>query len=287
MRTFVAAGLDDFAMVPFGWSSVGNTSDEEAKADLVRAMLSGFVRAIEDSDTDHRFRGLTICERDPDRFALINETVHDLALRESFEDLELTIRVITLAEPPVEPGVFAAQKATPRVYLMAREVAQQGDADDGPALLQMSVLTTGDKAGIMVELQPGSPQDLETLLARLDGFSTLPDAEAEKFGDGLAKVLLSDGIYAALKQYDDCHLVVVHDAAASRIPWETLRIAGKCPPLTGGMSHRYENSEPVRRQMASVPAAVRCPSRPPRHEPNEESGWSRGRGGQDRRPSQE
>jgi hypothetical protein len=238
VRTFVAAGLDDFAMVPFGWSSVGSSSDEEAKADLVRAMLSGFVRAIEDSDTDHQFRGLTIAERDPTKFALINDTVHDLALRESFADLELTIRVVTLPQPPVEQSVTA--KATPRVYLMAREAAQQGDADDGPAPLQMSVLTTGDKAGIMVELQPGSPADLEKLLGQLDGYSTLPEADAEKFGDDLAKLLLSDGISAALTEYDECHLVVVHDAAASRIPWETLRIAGKCPPLTGGMSHRYE-----------------------------------------------
>ncbi|HVU30300.1 MAG TPA: M17 family peptidase N-terminal domain-containing protein, partial [Sphingomicrobium sp.] len=239
VRTFVAAGLDDFAMVPFGWSSVGSTSDDEAKADLVRAMLSGFVRAIEDSDVDHEFRGITIAERDPERFALINDTVHDLALRESFEDLELTIRVVTLPEPPAQRGASTA-KATPRVYLMAREAAQQGDSDDGPAPLQMSVLTTGAKAGIMVELQPGSPQDLENLLDRLDGYSTLPEADAEKFGDDLAKVLLPDGICAALKQYDECHLVVVHDAAASRIPWETLRIAGKFPPLIGGMSHRYE-----------------------------------------------
>lgn len=241
VRTFVAAGLDDFAMVPLGWSSATNNSDPDAKADLVRAMLSGFLRAIEDSDTDYRFRGLTICERDPDRFSLINDAVHDLALRRGFKNLELTIRVVRLEEPPVQLNAAAEPPQVQRVYLMAREISQQA-TDTGPAPLQMSVLTAGDKAAIMVEQQPGTPDELENWLGQLGQYSVLPPEDATKFGGTLAKLLLSEDISTALQHHDDCHLVVVHDAGASRIPWETLTIGGKYPALAGGISHRYETA---------------------------------------------
>jgi CHAT domain-containing protein len=242
VRTFVAAGLDDFAMVPFGWSSVSGNAGTNDQTGLVKAMLSGFLRAIEDSDNDRRFRGLTICERDPERFSLINNAVHDLALRESFKDLELTLRVVRLAEPPVAGTASAAAPQIPRVYLMAREVSQQGDADGGRAPLQMSVLTAGDKAAIMVEPQPGSPAELEDLLGQLGGYSVLAPDKAAQFGASLAKLLLSQNISTALERHSECHLVVVHDAGASRIPWEMLPIGGKYPALAGGISHRYETA---------------------------------------------
>jgi CHAT domain-containing protein len=237
VRTFVAAGLDNFAMVPFGW---GSASDEDQRT-MVRAMLEGFVRAIEDSDTDRRFRELTICELSPERFALINDEIHDLGQRASFGDLELTIRVVKLPELAREAP--AGPAATPRIYLMAREIPQQGGERPGPAPLSLSVLTTGDKAAIQTDEQPASPKVLGALLEKLEGYSSSSDSEAEEFGDELAKALLTDGVATALKKHSDSHLVVVHDAAASRIPWETLRVGGDFPALTGGLSHRYEASD--------------------------------------------
>lgn len=245
VRTFIAGDLDDFAMVPFGWTWVGDDENEEKKAarstELVKSMLSGFVRAIEDSDPDYRFRALTICERDPDRFASISKVIHELALTDSFKDLELVIRIVRLPQPPPDTGASAASPATQRIYLMAREEGE-GTGDDSSAPLQLSVLTTGDKAAITVDLQPGTSQDLEKLLGQVDTFSALADADATKFGDQLAKLLLTDGVAAALQRHENCHLVVVHDAAASRIPWEALRVGETWPALTGGMSHRYETA---------------------------------------------
>jgi len=42
-----------------------------------------------------------------------------------------------------------------------------------------------------------------------------------------------------LQNLRDHHLVVVHDAAASRFPWETLQVDGAAPALNGGLSRRY------------------------------------------------
>src|SRR5262245_2447502 len=37
----------------------------------------------------------------------------------------------------------------------------------------------------------------------------------------------------------DLHLVIVHDAPSSRIPWETIRIGDWVPAANGGLSRRY------------------------------------------------
>ena len=242
VRTIIAAGLDDFAMVPFGWSSVRGNSEQGEQEDLVKAMVSGFLRAIEDSDRDWRFRGLTICERDPKSFALIRSWIYDFAERQGFGKIELALRSIRLAAPPVARTASIAPPQVQRVYLMAREAAQQGDDGSGRAPLQMSVLTAGDKAAIMVEPQPGTPDDLEDLLSQLGGYSELSPDQAAKFGDSLSKLLLSGDILAVLERHESYHLVVVHDAGASRIPWETLPIGTKYPALGGGISHRYETA---------------------------------------------
>jgi len=241
VRTFVAAGLDDFAMVPLGWSWVDEKQgDGESVRALVQAMLSGFLRAIEDSDASYRFRGLTICERDSARFELINTAIHDLVLRESFSDFELTIRVVHLPEaPPVALGP-ALPRPTERIYLMAREVAQQEGA--GRTRLTLSLLTSGDKAAILMGEQPGTPDELDSLLDKLGNYGELADAEVDKFGDDLATIVIAKDVADALSKRNECHLVVVHDAWASRIPWETLRIGGKFPALEGGLSHRYETA---------------------------------------------
>ena len=241
VRMFVAAGLDEFAMVPFGWASSSDV-DGEAMSAMVRSMLAGFLRGIEDSDPDHRFRSVTICERDPKRFAILNSEIHDLSQRESFANVELTIRFVRLPERPAERAIPSAARSIDRIYLMAREAGEREGGDDARPALMMSLLTTGDKAAILAGEQPGAPADVEKLLAQLGRYSSLAEAKAIEFGDELAKVLLCDAVAEGLARYRNRHLVVVHDAGASRIPWETLRIGDTFPALEGGVSHRYEAS---------------------------------------------
>ena len=52
--------------------------------------------------------------------------------------------------------------------------------------------------------------------------------------------MLPESINAILARHLESSLVVVHDAASSRIPWETLIIEGKFPALEAGLTHRYE-----------------------------------------------
>src|SRR5262249_3962256 len=61
----------------------------------------------------------------------------------------------------------------------------------------------------------------------------------EQFGRGLGELVLNADVLKVLPTVGDQHLVVVHDADASRIPWETLRVQNWAPALAGGLSRRY------------------------------------------------
>jgi CHAT domain-containing protein len=56
----------------------------------------------------------------------------------------------------------------------------------------------------------------------------------------LSALVLDDEVRQVLSHYGESHLVVVHDAGASRIPWEAVKIGTGYPALKGGLSHRYE-----------------------------------------------
>ena len=61
----------------------------------------------------------------------------------------------------------------------------------------------------------------------------------EKAGQALGKLVLGEDFARVLSQMKGRHLVVVHDAIASRIPWETLNLNGWQPALDCGLSRRY------------------------------------------------
>src|SRR5262249_6965188 len=66
-------------------------------------------------------------------------------------------------------------------------------------------------------------------------------AKLPSFGAQWTEMVLPESIRTVLPNYKDEHLVIVHDAESSRLPWETLRIekAAFSPALGAGISHRY------------------------------------------------
>ena len=67
------------------------------------------------------------------------------------------------------------------------------------------------------------------------------EEELTAYGKKLGQLVLHPKIQEVLASpgLEERHLVVVHDLAASRIPWETLVIDGKRPALLRGISRRY------------------------------------------------
>jgi pimeloyl-ACP methyl ester carboxylesterase len=236
IRTFCAGRVDDFAVVPFGGSSGAPPLTS------LRHLMTGFLRGLEDADADHRFRGITICERDRERFEAIRGALLGLSHTKLFDQVEVTFRERILPER-FAPLRQAAAPEAERVYLIVREAAEsEADTSARPPLIA-SVLTSGDKAAIHSGEQPDAGDAggaLDRHLASLDGIGAMSEAQLDTFGDRLASLVLADNVRQALARYPDRHLVVVHDAGASRIPWETVRIGDGFPALRAGLSHRYE-----------------------------------------------
>ena len=230
VRTFVATGVDDFATVLIGGGSGRGTGQ------TLRTLLQGFLRGLRDSDAAQNFRRVTLCEMVPAQYDAIKRELYLLASTDLFSDVEVTFEEETLpavvelaATPRGLPGAADAP-----AYLMVR----QESLPSGQLELQASVLTSGAKAAILVCRKALAQKALDGLLADV-GTESFTFSRLDTLGKELAKLLLAEDLRAVLSTVKRCHLVVVHDALASRIPWETLRLDDWVPATDAGMSRRY------------------------------------------------
>ena len=231
-RSAAHTDLEEFATVLFGANS-----GIELEAG-VRSYLRGFLRGLLDADRAHNFRGITVCEIDDARYQALKWVLYRLSSTPLFEDVELTLDEIDLPPAAVTAAPTIARAATlgavPTIYLQVR-------SEKLPRKrwrFCSSVLTSGAKATVISgEIETADAALSEHLQSiERDSFShtALP-----KFGSALADLVLPTDVISALKGSPGQHLVVVHDADASRIPWETLHFDGRAPALDRGISRRY------------------------------------------------
>ena len=229
IRTLVRSGVDDFATVLVGGSSGRGINPS------LEHMLTGFIRGLLDADKWNNFRRVTICETNPERFTQIREHLYRLASTPLFDQVEVSFEEEELPAPmvmsaPTRGLVSLAQAPT---YLLVRQEASVKDGLE----FQASVLTSGSKAAVVTERKVVPIAELNQLLAQIER----PDFSRNivEFGKSLVKLVLSPQILGVLAAAPRRHLVVVHDAAASRLPWETMRVNDWIPALEGGLSRRY------------------------------------------------
>ena len=234
VRTFVSCHVEEFATVLFGGGS------GESAASALRNLLTGFIRGLSDADRDHRFRRLVICEWDQDRFTELKGELFRLSSTPLCQDIEFTFDEVALKPPPEIPA--AARTARPLkdpLYLIVR----QEQSRDGEFDVRTSLLTAGQKATVVTGVRTVQERQLETLIGRVVN-PAVKDVAAD--GQKLSKLLLSEEIHAVLPRYRDHHLIVVHDAAMSRVTWEAMALgigAKKTTPwfpaAEAGLTHRY------------------------------------------------
>ncbi|MEZ5784986.1 MAG: CHAT domain-containing protein [Xanthobacteraceae bacterium] len=232
VRTFISTRIDDFATVPIGGASGAFSSTS------LRKLMTGFLRGLKDADADHRFRGITICEADRGRYDALCAEFYKLCGTKLFDGVEVTLREIELA-PRMQVAVRAAEAAAaPQdVFLLVRE---EPSVQAATVDYVSSVLTTGAKATVYKARQSIKKAELDQLLKTIDVNDRLTLEAVEAFGTELAEMILPDNVRKALARHLDSPLVIVHDAAVSRMPWETLRLENRVPALEAGLIHRYE-----------------------------------------------
>jgi len=216
----------------FGTVVLGGRSGQDMGVSLQNLMM-GFARGLKDADQDHTFRRVMICELNPQRYQDIRTALLQLASTSLFDDVEVTFDEVVLNPAPVVT-VPRAMKGPEPAYLMVRQESE----DKRQVTFTSSILTSGAKASVIVDTKRLAAGDLDAQLKKIES-PTFDLKALDVFGQGLAKLLLPERILAVLPQMKDRHLVVVHDAPASRVPWEAIRVDGWCPAMNKGLSRRY------------------------------------------------
>jgi CHAT domain-containing protein len=230
VRTMISARIEEFSTVLYGGGS------GQSPASALSNMLTGFLRGLSDADRDHHFRRIVICENDRDRYVAIKEELYRLSSTALCEDVELTFdEVVLRPEPQAAAPVRLARREQP-VYLIVR----QERADRGSVDIRSSLLTSGDKAAVITGVQNVATERLER--ARLKVVEQ-KSADFSTSGRELAALVLSEQVLSMLPRHRNNPLVIVHDAATSQIPWETLAFGTDrtawFPAVEQGLSHRY------------------------------------------------
>ncbi len=238
MRGLVRARIDECASVLFG------SRPGPAPARALENLMTGFLRALRDADPEGRFRSITFCELDPQKFDEMRTELYRLAATELFADTEITLDELRLPDAVPRSQAARALGGGPEpVYLLVRQETKHA----GRLGLSASVLTAGGKATVISAEQEIIQADLLAKLAEIErrsfNWGRLPG-----FGAELAELVLPEEIQQALAGVARSHLVVVHDEGASRIPWETLSVGGRALAGGFGISRRYvaQNLSPAK-----------------------------------------
>jgi pimeloyl-ACP methyl ester carboxylesterase len=228
IRACIRTNVEELATVLVGAGSGSATGT------VLQNLLTGFFRGLKDTDRNQTFRRITLCEYDRERYRDIKQALFALSSSGLFEDVEVTLSEVTLPAPLVSAAARALPPAPQPAYLIVR----QDDVSDGTVQYLSSVLTAGAKATVITDTKEVGKEKLERLLRKIESQQFSLEV-LDTFGDELARMVLPERVMSVLPAMRTLHLVIVHDAPSSRIPWETLRIGDWFPAVNGGLSRRY------------------------------------------------
>ena len=217
-RTLSLAGIGEFAWVLWG------TASGVPPAHAAQSQLAGLLEAVAELEPGRRPRRVTLVSRSPRRLAAAHAAMKVMlgsAPRSGLVHLGSLPAASRRTRSPA-PG------ASPVAYLFVQESGQE---------LRAALLGPTPKATVLAAT---TRLDVRALDRHLDSLGEGLDArEIEGFGQRLGELLLPPATREALATVRDAPLVVVHDHAASRWPWETLAIDGWLPACAAGMARRY------------------------------------------------
>ena len=220
-RTLALAGIDDFAMVLWG------TTSGMSAADAAGAQVEGVLTALAELPRGCRIRRVTLLSRSARRRRAVHSTI--AAVLRGHPAAKL-VRLAPLPAAVRAPRRLAAPEpaATPLAWLFVQETADE---------LRAALLGAEPKATALAETRHLDRPALERELARLAPGITPP--ALARLGRKLGELLLPPPIRSALPAVRGTPLVIVHDAAAGRWPWEALVVDGWAPAAARGLHRRY------------------------------------------------
>lgn len=221
------AQLDAVATVPWGAGAGIPASVSFA------AQLRGFLRHA--AGSARAPLRIVFCVRD----ARVHRAVADLA-ENLVREVDPLGELISLRITPTRPAPRSRRRPRAKAErpALAHVLIERAGADAASETWRAAVLTAGRHATVVTEDTAFDRQRLDTLLRDLDK-DRLGPAAAMRVGARLGDLLLHENVRAALELGRDDPLVLVHDAATSRVPWELLTLGSWSPALRAGLSRRF------------------------------------------------
>ena len=218
-RTLSLAGVAEFALVLWG------TAAGVPPAHAARSQLAGLLEALAELSPGQRPRRVTVVSRSRRRLAAAHAAMRIQLSDDAHAGLVRLGTLPAVAARAARPGT---QAATPTSYLFVQEGGQE---------LRVALLGAVPKATALAAARRLDGRELDQ---HLDSLGTGVDAsDLRAFGQRLGELLLPEATREALSVARDAPLVIVHDRAASRWPWETLSIDGWEPAASAGLCRRY------------------------------------------------
>jgi hypothetical protein len=150
-----------------------------------------------------------------------------------------SLRLASLA--PSRPSHGTRSRKVPGIaHLIVAAEARRA----GKETWRASLLTGGSAAAIFSQSQEFATTALDAL-DREFGREDLTSARVGMLGRKLGALTLHPALAEALLATRGQALSVVHDAAGSRVPWESLNLRGWFPALDAGLSRRYATADLV------------------------------------------
>ena len=219
VRTLSLAGVRDIAWVLWG------TASGVAPGQAARSQLSGLLAALAELEPRHRPRRVTLLSRSLRRLGAARSAM-ELLLRTDPRSALVSLARTPARAPRKSRPVASADGAAS--YLFVQESGGE---------LHAALLGPTPKGTALAATRRLDERLLDQHLERLaEGLSA---DDVPGFGDRLGELLLPAATRMALATLREAPLVVVHDSAASRWPWETLALEGWAPAAGAGLSRRY------------------------------------------------
>jgi hypothetical protein len=149
------------------------------------------------------------------------------------------LRLTPLAPLPTR-AVTRVRKLPGTAHLIVSAEARR----EGMETWRASLLTGGTSAAIYSHGRRFSADALDALDHEF-AQPSLTSARVTSLGRKLGSLVLHPALARALLETRRQPLSVVHDAAGSRVPWETLNLRGWIPALESGLSRRYATADLV------------------------------------------
>ncbi len=203
-------------------------------ADSFAAQLRGFLRARAAGNSKLTRIDLHVLNRTEARrvFSRIGDFVNSRPAG--------ALKLAPLAAARAITATAAARKVRGTAHLIVAAEARR----DGRETWRASLLTGGSTAAIFSQSQEFAAGALDKLDSAFAS-PALTTARVKELGRKLGDLVLHPALAQALRATRGQALSVVHDAAASRVPWEALNLRGWVPALEGGLSRRYATADLV------------------------------------------